>query len=97
MNELHLLFSPWRRPRKLTFSASIKTDFPVGPLTAAGLKLNIKHHRTGERKAFPGPERIIDFHLQLDKREAHPLLEPDGSGSSPDERYLLFTDSVQVS
>lgn len=35
MNVLHLLFSPWRRPRKLTFSASIKTDFAVGPLTAA--------------------------------------------------------------
>ena len=35
LNVLHLLVSPWRRPRKLTFSASIKPDFPVGPLTAA--------------------------------------------------------------
>jgi hypothetical protein len=61
--------------RKMTFSASIKTDFPVGPLTAAviiaGLKLNIEHQRTG-RNAFPCLEELlIPICNLIEERLAH--------------------------
>lgn len=95
MNVLHLLFSPWRRPRKLTFSASIKADFPVGPLTAAAIAswnsiLNTKE----QKKEF----HLLSLRVLLTpichetwgstwgpepSSGEWPTLNPDGSGSLP--------------
>lgn len=108
MNVLHLLFSPWRRPRTLTFSASIKADFPAGPLTAVAIvkQVETQYWTPKNRKKSCLPSACEGYwHLfAIRSGETHEGLSPARRGLSctlmtqawsRHQRCLLVTHSVQ--